>query len=240
MIETVNYRSACVTDAYICKGGGPEVWEPRFTYRGFRYAQVTGLPLEPSPETIVSQVLHTAAPMSGTFECSDPLINPILKNVVWGQRSNMHSVLTDCPQRDERLGWMGDAQAFAPTSIWNMDMALFFTKWMRDIVDSQHENGATTGVCPRIVVDGAGRAAWADAVTIIPWQVYRYYGDTRILEEPASVGVRHHRTGTAAGSRRQCGQGCRQARLSSQHGTDSTWLIQTWIGGKTSRDWHIT
>ena len=183
LIDSVNYRSARVTDTYICKGTGTEVWQPKFTYRGFRYAQVTGLPEKPTADTIVAQVVHTAAPPAGKFTCSNRLVNRIVKNVLWGQRSNMHSVPTDCPQRDERLGWMGDAQAFAPTSIWNMNMALFYTKWMRDILDSQHPNGATTGVCPRIVVDGAGRAAWADAVSVVPWRIYEYYGDRHVLEE---------------------------------------------------------
>ncbi|NOX55408.1 MAG: family 78 glycoside hydrolase catalytic domain, partial [Planctomycetes bacterium] len=190
-LERANYRSARVTDTYICKGSGVEVWEPRFTYRGFRYMQVTGLPSKPDRTTIVSRVLHSAPPMAGTFECSNPLLNRILKNVRWGQRSNMHSVPTDCPQRDERLGWMGDAQAFAPTSIWNMDMALFFTKWMRDILEAQQPDGAVPGVCPNVGdwVIGPGRSAWADAITIIPWYVYVYYGDRQILEQ-AFPGVR--------------------------------------------------
>jgi alpha-L-rhamnosidase len=160
-----------------------EVWEPRFTYRGFRYAELVGYPGVPSKETLTSQVLHNAPAMAGRFECSNPLINQILQNVVWGQRSNLHSVPTDCPQRDERLGWMGDAQIFAPTSCWNMDMARFYTKWMRDILDSQREDGATTDVCPAIVVTNPAAPGWGDAVTVIPWVVYRFYGDKRILEE---------------------------------------------------------
>ncbi|HPA17367.1 MAG TPA: glycoside hydrolase family 78 protein [Verrucomicrobiae bacterium] len=184
-IDTINYRSARATDAYVCKGNGEEVWEPRFTYRGFRYMEVTGLPKAPGKRTIVSRVLHTAGQMAGEFECGDALINRILGNVRWGLRSNLHSVPTDCPQRDERLGWMGDAQAFAPTSMWLMDLAGFYGKWMRDVADSQQPNGATTGVCPIIVIgrDTDARSAWADAVSIIPWRVYEYAGDRRILEE---------------------------------------------------------
>lgn len=180
-----NYRSARVTDTYICKGDGVEVWEPRFTYRGFRYMAVTGLPQKPDRNTVVSRVLHSAPPMAGHFECSNPLLNQIWHNVVWGQRSNMHSVPTDCPQRDERLGWMGDAQIFAPTSMWNMDMALFFTKWTRDILDAQQPDGAVPGVCPNVGdwVIGPGRSAWADAITMIPWYVYVYYGDRQILAD---------------------------------------------------------
>lgn len=184
-VSRPNYRSAQVTDIYTCKGDGTEIWEPVFTYRGFRYIQVTGLPFKPGKKTIISRVLHSAPAMAGTFECSNELLNRILCNTKWGQRSNMHSVPTDCPQRDERLGWMGDAQAFAPTSIWNMDMALFYTKWMRDILQAQQEDGAVPGVCPTVGkwVIGPGRSAWADAIMIIPWDIYLYYGDTRILEE---------------------------------------------------------
>lgn len=184
-IDTINYRSARATDVYICKGGGEEVWEPRFTYRGFRYMEVTGLPKAPGKRTIVSRVLHNAGKMTGEFECGHDLINRILGNVRWGLRSNLHSVPTDCPQRDERLGWMGDAQAFAPTSLWLMDLAGFYGKWMRDVVDSQQPNGAVTGVSPIIVIgrDTDARSAWADAVSIVPWRVYEYAGDLRIIEE---------------------------------------------------------
>lgn len=184
-IDTINYRSARATDTYVCKGAGEEVWEPRFTYRGFRYMEVTGLPKAPDKRTIVSRVLHNAGQMAGEFECGNDLVNRILGNVRWGLRSNLHSVPTDCPQRDERLGWMGDAQAFAPTSLWLMDLAAFYGKWMRDVVDSQQPNGATTGVCPIIVIgrETDARSAWADAVSIVPWRVYEYAGDRRILEE---------------------------------------------------------
>ena len=183
-IERANYRSARVNDSYICKGNGTEVWEPRFTYRGYRYMQVTGLPEKPTVDTIISQVLHTAPKMAGSFECSNPLLEKIWQMTLWGQRSNLHSVPTDCPQRDERLGWMGDAQAFAPMSIWNMDMALFYSKWMRDIQQAQLSNGSVPGVCPNVGdwIIGPGRAAWADAITIIPWDIYLYYGDEQILD----------------------------------------------------------
>ena len=185
MIERANYRSAQVMDKYICKGGGVETWEARFTYRGFRYMQVNGLSEMPTKDTIVSKVLHTAPAMAGSFECSNPLLEEIWEMTLWGQRSNLHSVPTDCPQRDERLGWLGDAQAFAPMSIWNMDMARFYSKWIRDIQQAQLSNGSVPGVCPTVGswVIGPGRAAWADAITIIPWYVYLYYGDEHVLEE---------------------------------------------------------
>ncbi len=182
-IYTENYRSARVTDTYICRGDGIEAWEPAFTYCGFRYAALSGYPGEPTKKSLVSRVLHSAPPMAGRFECSNRLLNRIHKNVLWGQRSNMHSVPTDCPQRDERLGWMGDAQVFAPTSCWNMDMALFYTKWMRDVMDSQHDDGSTTDVCPVIVLDRPAAPGWGDAVMVVPWTAYLFYGDKRILEE---------------------------------------------------------
>jgi len=182
-IYTANYRSAKATDIYICRGEGVEYWEPRFTYRGFRYAELTGYPGAPPADALVFRVMHTAAPFAGKFRCSDELINHIWRNTLWGQRSNLYSVPTDCPQRDERLGWMGDAQLFAPTSCWNMDLATFYTKWMRDIRDSQGEDGHTTDVSPVAVVSGPAKPGWGDAVTVIPWTVYRFYGDKRIIEE---------------------------------------------------------
>jgi len=130
-----NYRSAQATDYYICKGGPIEVWEPAFTYRGFRYCEVTGLPSPPNKSTLAHRVLHSATPNAGAFGSSNWLINRIHQNVWWGLISNLHSVPTDCPQRDERLGWMGDAQTFAHTSCYLRNMASFYTKWMFDITD---------------------------------------------------------------------------------------------------------
>jgi len=162
-LYTDNYRSARVTDVYVLKGDGEEVWEPEFTYRGFRYAELTGYPGVPSEDALVARVLHSAMPMAGTFKCANTLVNQIQKCIVWGQRSNLHSVPTDCPQRDERLGWTGDAQAFAPTSCWNMDMAAFYTKWMRDITDSQGKDGAARDVNPTLGT-GVAAPAWGDAI----------------------------------------------------------------------------
>ena len=185
-----NYRTAKATDIYICRGGGEETWEPRFTYRGFRYCEVTGWPQEnadqphpPSSDAFTMRVLHSAAPQTGTFECSDRLLNAIHRAVMWGQRSNLHSVPTDCPQRDERLGWMGDAQTFSPTACWNMNMHRFFRKYLYDVEDSRTDEGAVTDVAPAIVVGGAAKPGWGDAVCIIPWTVYNFYGDRRVLEE---------------------------------------------------------
>jgi alpha-L-rhamnosidase len=178
-----NYRSAEATDYYICKGTKVEIWEPIFTYRGFRFCEVTGLPKPPAMDTLVDRVLHTATPPAGTFVCSNWLLNRILTNIDWGLRSNIHSVPTDCPQRDERLGWMGDAQAFAHTSCFLRGMAAFYSKWMFDITDSQGPDGATTDVSPAKVVHGAAKPGWGDAIVVIPYTVWRFYGDTRVIEE---------------------------------------------------------
>ncbi len=182
-IYTENLRNAKATDCYILKGSGAEEWQPRFTYHGFRFVEVTGFPGTPNRESITGMVLHSNPPLSGSFACSNELINQIQKNINWGLRGNIHSVPTDCPQRDERLGWMGDAQIFAPTACYNRNMAGFFTKWERDIIDCQAEDGSVFDVNPAIVVGGPAKPGWGDAVVVIPWVVYNFYGDKRIIEE---------------------------------------------------------
>jgi len=178
-----NLRSATATDRYILKGTGTEVWSPAFTYHGFRYVEISGLPATPDSSTVLGLNYHNAARETGNFECSNELLNQIQANIENGQRSNMFSVPTDCPQRDERLGWMGDAQIFAATSCYNMDMNGFYAKWVRDIADSQSEEGWVTDVNPVIVVTGPAKPAWGDAFTIVPWELYRFYNDKRILEK---------------------------------------------------------
>lgn len=182
-LYTENLRSARATDYYILKGKGKEIWAPLFTYHGFRYVEVTGYPGVPDKHSILGQVFHSNAPVAGSFACSNELINRIQQNITWGLRGNMHSVPTDCPQRDERLGWMGDAQIFSPTACYNRNMARFFTKWMRDITDCQEEDGAVYDVNPAIVVKGPAKPGWGDAVVIIPWMVYQFYGDKQIIRE---------------------------------------------------------
>lgn len=177
-----NLRSAKATDRYICKGEGVEEYVPSFTYHGFQYVQVSGLTEEPVPATLTGLVLCSDLRYEGNFECSEPMINKFWLNTLWGQKGNMFSIPTDCPQRDERLGWMGDAQVFAPTASYNAQTAPFYTKWMQDICDSQSPEGWVTDVCPYIVVGGPAKPAWGDAVVITPWEVYRYTGDIRILE----------------------------------------------------------
>jgi alpha-L-rhamnosidase len=180
-LYTANLRGARCTDTYTLRGGAREVWEPRFTFHGFRYVEVTGYPGRPSLDAITGVVAHSATPPAGTFVTSNPMVNRLQQNIEWGQRGNFLEVPTDCPQRDERLGWMGDAQIFARTACNNMDVAAFFTKWMVDVEDAQRPDGAFTDVSPRVAA-GEGTAAWGDAGVIIPWTIYQVYGDRRIIE----------------------------------------------------------
>lgn len=181
-LYAINLRAAKATDTYICKGEGLEVYEPHFTFHGFRYVEVTGFPGVPDLNAITGCVLESDTPPAGAFTCSDPDVNQLYSNIVWGQRGNFLSVPTDCPQRDERLGWMGDAQVFVRTATCNRDVAAFFTKWMRDVEDAQSEAGAFSDIAPRIAGVTEGVPAWADAGVIVPWTMYTVYGDRRLLE----------------------------------------------------------
>ena len=181
-----NLRSARCTDYYTLKGEGEEIYESRFTFHGFRYVDIKGLPAAPTKDAITGIVLHSDTPPTGEFSCSDPLVNQLQSNIQWGQRGNFLEVPTDCPQRDERLGWTGDAQVFIRTAAFNMDVASFFTKWQNDLADAQSENGAFPPVIPSVINPGDpaadGGPAWADAGIICPYTVYLCYGDKRILE----------------------------------------------------------
>ena len=186
---TINLRSARAVDTYVLKGGGEEVWEPRFTFHGFRYVQVTGLKEKPTADTITGIVLYSDSPESSSFECSNPMVNKIQENIVWGQRSNYLEVPTDCPQRDERLGWTGDTQVFIRTGCYNQDVSEFFTKWMVDLMDTQNRQGLFGNQAP--VFHGHGAAAWACAGIICPWTIYKVYGDTRMIETHYDAMVRY-------------------------------------------------
>ncbi|UCH64159.1 MAG: family 78 glycoside hydrolase catalytic domain [Fidelibacterota bacterium] len=177
-------RSAKAQDSYILAGKeGTEVYEPHFTYHGFRYVQLEGFPGKPTLDNLEVRVVHSAVEPVGDFHCSDELINQIHDNTVWGQLSNLFSIPTDCPQRDERLGWMGDAHLSAEEAMYNFDMAAFYTKWLQDIKDAQLENGALPDLTPpHWIVFETGTPAWQVAYPVITWDMYRYYGDTRILE----------------------------------------------------------
>ena len=185
-IYTANLRSAKQTDLYTLRGDEEEVFEPHFTYHGFRYVEVTGLPNAPKQEDLIGRVFHSSSPDAGKFTCSNDLLNKIMHCIEWVQRSNMHSVATDCPQRDERLGWTGDIQAFSQTSIFNMDMAGFFSKWVMDMRDDQADDGRFPNYVPHPYDSNktySGAPAWGDAGIIIPWRVYENYADKRLLEE---------------------------------------------------------
>ena len=189
-----NLRSAVSTDVYTC-AGGDATYEPTFTFHGFQYVELSGWPGEPPLEAVTGIVLGTDNPVAGTFTCSSDLLNTLYGNLVWTQRANYLEVPTDCPQRDERLGWTGDAQAFIRTGAWNHDIAGFFTKWQQDMRDAVTEEGAFSNFAPHVPGLGAkwglhkGDAAWADAGTICPWTVWRVYGDRDQLADayPAMV-----------------------------------------------------
>lgn len=179
-VYTTNLRGAPSIDTYVCKGGGTETWQPKFTFHGFRYVELTGLSSKPPLDAVTGIVIGSDTPRCGTFTCSDARINQLQANIEWGQRGNFLSVPTDCPQRDERLGWMGDAQVFLRTATYNADVAAFFTKWLVDVTDNQADNGAFTDVAP--AGNSAGTPGWGDAGVICPWILYQTYGDRRLLE----------------------------------------------------------
>jgi alpha-L-rhamnosidase len=185
-LYTDNLRRAEQAVRYTLRGGADEVYEPRFSFQGFRYVAVEGLPGTPTPETLTGVVIHSDMPPTGSFATSSPLLNQLQHNIAWGQKGNFLDVPTDCPQRDERLGWTGDAQVFARTAAFNMDVAGFFTKWLGDLAADQKPNGAIPFVIPDVLMRGSaagiGATGWADAGVVIPWTLYLVYGDTRILE----------------------------------------------------------
>lgn len=178
-----NLRAAKQIDVYTPGSEKAIDYEPRFTYHGFRYVEISGLTQEPKLTNVTGKVVASASPLAGTFESSSPDLNKLWTNILWTQRGNMHSVPTDCPQRDERAGWMGDAQVFAQTSIFNLDMSAFFTKWVRDIADCQRADGRYPDYTPQ--VDKWNRycnaPGWSDAGVLVPWRMYENYGDTAIL-----------------------------------------------------------
>ncbi len=177
-------RHAAATDRYTLQGGGPETWEPRFTFHGFRYAEVSGWPGALGSDDLVAVVCHSDLERTGWFECSDPLINRLHENVVWSMRGNFLDVPTDCPQRDERLGWTGDIQVFAPTACFLYDTAGFLTSWLADLAADQSVTGVVPFVVPNIM-DGPlpPAAAWGDAAVIVPWVLYQRFGDAGILAD---------------------------------------------------------
>jgi len=180
-----NLRGARQTVTYTMKGGGVETFEPHFTFQGFRYVAVEGYPGTPDSTSLTGIVAYSDMAPTGTFESSNALVNRLQQNIVWGQRGNFVDVPTDCPQRDERLGWTGDAQVFAPTAAFNMDVSGFFAKWLGDVAADQLPNGAVPFVVPNVMAKmgpgAAGSTGWADVATIAPWTMFRAYGDTSFL-----------------------------------------------------------
>jgi alpha-L-rhamnosidase len=151
---------------------------------GFRYVRIQGWPGNLKPENLLATALYSEMPPTGNFTCSNALVNQLQRNIQWGQKGNFLDVPTDCPQRDERLGWTGDAQVFARTAAYNMNVAPFFTKWLKDVAADQREDGAVPFVIPNVLgANAAASAGWADAATIIPWNMYQAYGDTKFLAD---------------------------------------------------------
>jgi alpha-L-rhamnosidase len=187
-LYTTNLREAKEAIRYTAKGNGTEVYQPHFSFQGFRYVGVSGWPGEVKPEDFTGVVVHSAMERTGTFESSSSLLNQLEHNIIWGQKGNFLDVPTDCPQRDERLGWTGDAQAFAPTASFNFETAGFYEKWLKDLALDQQDDGAVPHVIPNILSRATRKgdsasAGWADVAVVVPWTVYQAFGDRRVLEE---------------------------------------------------------
>lgn len=185
---TDNLRSAKQQLRYtLCGVKQGEIYEPHFTFMGFRYVAVEGYPGKLTPDALTGIVVHSDMTPTGTFECSHPLVNQLQHNILWGQKGNFVDIPTDCPQRDERMGWTGDAQAFARAAAFNMDVAAFFTKWLQDLAAEQRPGGAVPFVIPDVLdrpdsMNVGVSAGWGDAAVIIPWTMYEVYGDRQLLE----------------------------------------------------------
>lgn len=178
-----NLRSARATDVYTLKGQGTEVYEPRFVYHGFRYVELTGFPGEPSLASLEGRVVHDALPEHAQFATSEPLINRIYKNVLWGTRGNYRSIPTDCPQRDERQGWLGDRSAESRGETYLFDVAAFYAKWVGDIDDSQIPKGSVSDVCPAYWPFYSDNVTWPASFFIVAGHLYEQYGDLRVIEQ---------------------------------------------------------
>jgi alpha-L-rhamnosidase len=181
---TENLRAAKQKIAYTLKGEGEEVFEPHFTFQGFRYVKLEEYPCEISIDNFTGVVIHSDMGKTGSFDCSDKMVNSLQHNILWGQKGNFVDVPTDCPQRDERLGWTGDAQVFIRTACFNMNAAPFFEKWLRDLKADQLASGGVPFVIPQVLTESDhSSTGWGDAAVICPWTVYLCYGDEGILKE---------------------------------------------------------
>ena len=177
-----NYRSADAQIKFVCDGE-EHTYKSALTFFGFRYIRLENWPDEVKKENFTAIVVHSDIRRTGYFECSDETVNKLFKNIIWGQKSNFLDVPTDCPQRDERLGWTGDAQVFVRTASLNFDVKRFFKKWLHDLTADQGRDGCVPHVVPNISDDMGGSSAWSDAAVICPWEIYRTYGDKKILED---------------------------------------------------------
>jgi len=181
-LETETNRTAEATDRYVLRGGGPETWEPRFTFHGFRYVEVDGWPGELSADSLRAVVVHSDMPRTGWFETSDDLLNKLHANVVWSMRGNFVGVPTDCPQRDERLGWTGDINAFAPTAAFLYNVGGVLGSWLTDLAAEQQQAGTVPWVVPDVLPTASSATAlWSDVAVSLPWLLYQEYGDLEIL-----------------------------------------------------------
>jgi len=191
-IYTANLRAAKATDTYYLAGQSQRAYEPAFTFHGFRYVEVTGLNYRPKLADVTGIVLHSDLPRTGWFECSEPLVNQLALNSLWGQKGNFLDVPTDCPQRNERAGWTGDAQVFMKTACFNLAAPAFYTKWLDDLCeDSQRADGAFGDVAPSLKIVGFGNTGWSDAGPICNWRMFEMYGDTRVLRRHYPALTRH-------------------------------------------------
>ena len=181
-LYVANLRSARATDTYILSGGGTEVWEPRFTYHGFRYVEVTGYPGEPTPASLEGRVVHDDMARAGEFTSSNELLNQIHHNIFWGVRGNYRSIPTDCPQRDERMGWLGDRSMVSRSESYLFDVAAFYTKWEQDIADSQRPSGSIPDVSPNYWTMYNDDVTWPSTFLFVPGMLYDQYGDRRVVE----------------------------------------------------------
>jgi alpha-L-rhamnosidase len=184
-LYTANYRSAKSTDFYTPATTGTVNWHPTFTFHGFRYVELSGLPegVTPEPDWVTGVVLHSDFPAIGGFTSSHDKLNRLQSNIRWGQRGNFLDIPTDCPQRDERLGWTGDAQVFAPTSMFNFDVHAFWMSWLQSMREDQLPGGQIPNTIPNSMKGGMGSPGWADAAVTVPWNVYVRTGDKGVLEE---------------------------------------------------------
>jgi alpha-L-rhamnosidase len=196
---TENLRLAKAQDNYTLDGTGEETFEPHFTWHGFRYVKVEGYPGELKPENFTAVALYSDMQATGQFTSSNALINQLQHNIEWGLRGNFLDVPTDCPQRDERLGWTGDAQVFFRTASFLRGVNSFFAKWLKDVAADQLADGRIPHVIPNVLGDAGGSAGWSDVATIIPWNMYLAYGDKNVLQNQyasmkAWVEFMHHQS----------------------------------------------